>query len=156
MKQLPDYSACLSVLERENSLVARIASFQALVKRSVRERKWTDFRALMQGLKQVGEELKTVEAERMALIPDDNQHFYQMAVGYPEEERSRLTEIYRQLKMSVLKIRLENESLSNYIKQSESVAADFIETAGGNGRSYSSEGKRKQPDMSSMVVEAVA
>jgi hypothetical protein len=153
----------MEVLNRETEQVTRIAALQMLVRKAVRDRQWTDFESLMQDLGTIGAEFEILDRERLQVFSQfaggigretDNRDFYALAAHFPETERRDLTEVYRRLKLETLRIRLENNSLLNYIRESQALASGFLNTVfpETKGKLYSRQGRATQPELRSMVL----
>ncbi|GHV82140.1 hypothetical protein AGMMS49991_06980 [Spirochaetia bacterium] len=173
-----EYEGCVSVLRRELALVETIAAAQLQVRQAVLNREWADFEALMEDMARTGAEFEALEQERMEIFtpfaeqtnaaeaePEidpaaavcnstENINFYALVSRFPPEERKGVTELYRNLKLKTIQIRLENDALTNYLNGARAVVADFLEAAfpDRHGKIYSRQGTRIRADMRSMVL----
>jgi hypothetical protein len=162
---IPGYGRCIEVLERERELVAKIAEEQNAVRKAVINRQWTDFEARMKALGDIGAQFEEMDQERVRIFasisgsaPRENEGetagFYALVSRFPEEERKTITGIYRNLKMEITKIRLENDSLMNYLSEAQLLVKGFLDAAfpDRKGRIYSRNGAQVKADMRSMVL----
>jgi hypothetical protein len=163
-KGFPEYEACSSILKRETELLEKIASIQMSVRNAVINRKWADFEMLFKSLGEYREIFESLEAERIGIFEgfskkagarDEHTGFYTLVSRLPGDERKRLTELYRHLKMTSYKIRLANDTLMGYLNEARATVAAFLEAAfpDRKGRIYSRRGKELQADMRSMVLD---
>jgi hypothetical protein len=139
---LPDYTRCAAVLQQERELVAKIAGYQDLVRKTVISRQWMDFETCMDSLGQIGEEFQRLDQERIRIfaafaggsgVPEDvrsdSTGFYALVSRFPDEERKAVTEIYRNLKMETMRVRLENDALMTYLNEARLLVAGFLDAA---------------------------
>jgi hypothetical protein len=163
----PGYGRCTAVLEQERELIAKIAVMQDLIRKAVINRQWMDFEAYMEALGQIGAHFEDLDQERVRIFAsftgdgntpgktgDDAAGFYALASCFPADERKALTDVYRNLKMETMKIRLESDALMNYLSEASLLVTGFLEAAfpDRKGKLYSRSGAQVQADMRSMVL----
>jgi hypothetical protein len=158
------YDRCAASLREEAALVTRIAEIQGLVRAAVTSREWTDFEGHLAELARLGEECAALDRERQrcfAAAPGGDQSggeggggFYALVSRFPPEAQRELCALYRQLKQTAIKIRLENEALARYLKEGQTMAAAFLEALypDRKGRLYSRRGKQVPADMRSILL----
>ena len=80
--------------------------------------------------------------------------FYAFAARLPEQERRELSELYRRIKMRTLGVRFANDSLTDYLDETQAVVSGFLEAVfpDRRGKIYSRKGTQVSPDMRSMVL----
>ncbi|MDR0908462.1 MAG: hypothetical protein LBM77_01735 [Spirochaetaceae bacterium] len=147
------YAECVSILKRELHQTAEIAALQAIIKKSVRQRQWTNFDLMMKTLKKIGSDFEKIDKNRMDIL--DNTYFYRLSLGFKPEERDILNDLYRKLKLEALRIRLENDSLLAYINESASLAEDFLKKVypAAKGRIYGRNGTMAAPELHALEMK---
>jgi hypothetical protein len=157
----PVSPACTAVLRKEIELLEKIPPLQVLVRDAVLNREWADYEGYLETLGKIGADFEVLEAERDRLFTglapeggDEKDRFYALSARLPEQERNELTALYRRLKMQTLQIRLTNDSLMEYIKETKSVISGMLESAypDRKGKMYSRNGAEREADMKSVVV----
>jgi hypothetical protein len=166
------YDRCIDVLDREGELLRRIVLLQGLVRGAVVNRQWTDFEDHLAALGKVGEEFEPLDRERQryfdalsgslgetgrdaaepAAVPGEG-GFYGLVSRLPREKREELSARYRQVKLEVLKIKLETEALERYLNEGRATVAAFLDAVfpDRKGRLYSRRGKQVPADMRSIL-----
>jgi hypothetical protein len=152
------FEQCKDILLKESELVQRIAVLQKLIYDAVVNREWTDFQGHFDVLGGLGEEFAALENKREGLFAKDQgeggHSFYALASKLPREQRKEITDIYRNLKLDTLKVRMSGETLMAYIAEARATMAGFFEIAfpGRGGKIYSPHGMTVSHDMRSMVL----
>ena len=163
-----EYERCVSVLNAETDLAGKICAMVMMVRRAVESRAWTEFEPLMGDLAQSRVEFEALEREReaafAALAEKTGENsadftketgFYALAARLPAEEQKPLTELYRNLKLAVFRIGIENAALMNYLNGIRGIVSDFIAAAfpDRKGKLYTRRGGQVHADMRSMVLD---
>jgi len=154
------FEKCKAVLLKECELVRRIAGLQNLVYEAAINHDWNGFEANFSKLSEIGKEFSVLEHERelvfAGILPESDApaRFYSLTAGLPPEERGELTEIYRNLKMETLKVKIMGETIMNYIVGARATVASFFEVAfpDRKGKIYTPYGMPVSHDMRSMVL----
>ncbi|MDR1971412.1 MAG: hypothetical protein LBQ46_05775 [Treponema sp.] len=157
------YKTCSQVLGRETELLRGVAEAQKQVWDAVVKREWAGFEEILSMVGRISSDLEAVEGERKTLVgalaassggSDDETGFYRLIAAFPQEERRELTAKYRELKMTGLRVRINNDNLLTYIAGVRATMSAFIETAfpDRKGRLYSRSGAVVPADMRSMVL----
>jgi len=154
------FEKCKAVLLKECELVRRISSLQNLVYEAVLNRDWSGFEANFSRLSEIGEEFSELEHQRervfAGILPesDASVRFYSLTVGLPPEQRGELTEIYRNLKMETLKVKIMGETIMSFVIGAKATVAGFFEVAfpDRKGKIYTPYGMPVSQDMRSMVL----
>jgi hypothetical protein len=150
----------LLILQAQTEILENISAIQESVRNAVIKREWTDFEALLGAMNRYSEEFQTLETERAAIFSDlsgdtgKNGAFYSMVSRLPAEQRKTMSDMYRNLKLRALRVRVANESLVTYLDEAKTTAGSFMEAAfpDRKTRLYSRWGTRISADMRSMVV----
>ncbi|MDR2534938.1 MAG: flagellar export chaperone FlgN [Treponema sp.] len=166
---LADNERTFFILQLQTEIMEKIAAIQESVRNAVINRQWTDFESLLRTMNQYGDQFQELETERAALfagfleqeeIPayphdkDSKPDFYTVVSRLPEEERRGLTELYRNLKLRTLKVRMANDSLVSYLNEAKTTVDSFLDAAcpDRKNRFYSRRGAKVPTDMRSMVI----
>lgn len=153
--------ACMAVLRKEIELLEKIPPLQVLVRDAVLNREWADYESYLETIGKIGGDFEVLEAERDRLFAglapertDEKDRFYAMSARLPEHERNELTALYRRLKMQTLQIRLTNDTLMDYIKETKNAISGMLESAypDRKGKIYSRNGIEQEADMKSVVL----
>jgi hypothetical protein len=156
------FKACTAILLKEIELLGKIPPLQILIRDALLNREWADYECLMESIGRVGADFELLEAERVVVFAkfaqsedeDEKQRFYAIAAKLPEEQRNELTALYRRLKMETLQIRLANDTLLDYLKETRTVISGILENAypDRKGKIYSRTGTEREADMKSIVL----
>jgi hypothetical protein len=152
------FEQCKDILLKESEIVQRIAALQKLIYDAVVNREWTDFEGHFDTLGGLGEEFAALENMREGLFVreqgEERSSFYTLAAHLPREQRKEITDIYRNLKLETLKVRMSGETLMTYIAGARATMAGFFEVAfpDRGGKIYSPHGMTVSHDMRSIVV----
>ncbi|MDR0562390.1 MAG: hypothetical protein LBG73_06840 [Spirochaetaceae bacterium] len=164
---LADNEKTFLILQLQTEIMEKIAAIQESVRNAVINRQWTDFESLLRTMNRYGDQFQELESQRTALFADLFKHeensenrqdqdksFYTAASRLPEEERRGLTELYRNLKLRTLKVRMANESLVTYLDEAKTTVDSFLDAAcpDRKNRFYSRRGVKVPADMRSMVI----
>ncbi|MDR0403963.1 MAG: hypothetical protein LBH35_10295 [Treponema sp.] len=158
----PVLSACAAILCKEIDLLEKIPALQILVRDAVINREWADYEAYLEAIGGIGEDFELLETERNRLFAeaapgedlDEKERFYALSVRLPERERNELTALYRRLKIQALQIRLTNDNLMDYIRETKNAISGMLESAypDRKGKIYSRNGVEREADMKSVVL----
>jgi hypothetical protein len=158
------------ILLKELELVKRIASLQEEAREAVISRDWTDFEDHFKTLECYKSDLALLENERSSAfaqmtgatmgaagtmsVTEENGAFYKFASSLSQEERIEITEIYRNLKIETLRVRVASESLMHFITSARSAITGFFQALfpQRTGKTYTPYGKPASSDMRSMVL----
>ena len=154
---------CSIILKQETDLLETIGSLQIEVRQAVLNREWADYELLTSRMAEYSSQFELLERERIGIFhsfspriegSDESAGFYSMIAQLPLPLRKELSELYRDLKMAILKIRLANESLTQYLDEAKISVKSFIDAAfpDRKGRLYSRLGTHVQSDVRSMVL----
>jgi len=154
------FEKCKAVLLKECELVRRIASLQNLVYEAVINRDWNGFEANFSKLGKIGEEFTVLEHERERVFAgilteaDASERFYSLTAGLPPKQRNELSEIYRNLKLETMRVKIAGETIMNYIAGARATVAGIFEIAfpDRKGKIYTPYGTPVSHDMRSMVL----
>ncbi|MDL2228926.1 hypothetical protein LJC14_01620 [Treponema sp. OttesenSCG-928-L16] len=158
-----DADKCILIMKQETEILGNINHLQDALRRAVMQREWTDFEAMLSAINAYNNDFEALEYERVRVFssfsdnPEENNPgsgFYTLISRLPEDLRKEISELYRCLKVEILKIRLSNDSLMQYLAEAKTTISSFLEAAfpDRKGRLYSRRGTHLPPDMRSMVL----
>jgi hypothetical protein len=158
-----EYDECACILKQELQMLEQIQVLQNEVKNAVRNRQWTDFEGHLGSLAAIGDEFEALDLERVQIFTafarkmgfnHEGVGFYAFAARLPEPEQRELSELYRRIKMRTLGVRVANDSLTDYLDETQAVVSGFLEAVfpDRKGKIYSRQGTQVTPDMRSMVL----
>ena len=148
-----NFEKCREILLNEIELVNRISNLQEQIRNAVIDRNWTDFESHFSELNLIGDEFTVLEAEREQCFGKSN-GFYALISCFTQEQGRELSEIYRNLKLKTLQIKITGEIIVDFITQARATIAGFFEIAfpDRGGKIYTPHGKHFSHDMRSMVL----
>ncbi|GHV77982.1 hypothetical protein AGMMS49942_28030 [Spirochaetia bacterium] len=157
------YDECAHILKQELQMLEQIQVLQDQVKNAVRNRQWIDFEGHLGSLAAIGDEFEALDHERERIFTSfarkmgfnhQGVGFYAFAARLPETERRELSDLYRRIKMRTLGVRFTNDSLTDYLDETQAVVSGFLEAVfpDRKGKIYSRRGTQVAPDMRSMVL----
>jgi hypothetical protein len=157
------YAECALVLRREIELLERIGGLQTEVKNAIANREWTGFEEIFASLVGLEDEFEALDLERVRAfaalaedlgLDDGGADFYRCAARLPGAERQELPELYRQVKMRTLELRIAGEALAAYLGEIRTVINGFLEAVfpDRKGRIYTRRGTQASPDTLGMAL----
>ena len=160
--EIEAYKSIIPILKAEIAVLESLSRSHEEVRQAVCGRKWTDFEKLIGELNKLSAEFEALEIKRAEAFSqlarqtdDEDMNFYNVIIKMPYLLRDEFSSLYRQLKVFVLRIRLANESLMNYIVEAKATVTDFLGAAfpDRKGRLYTRQGTEMEADMRSMVLD---
>jgi hypothetical protein len=157
------YAECAEILRREIELLEKISALQVQVKNAIVNREWTDFEGLFGSLAAIGDEFESMDLERTEIFErcagesgfeNTGAFFYSYVARLPEAERRELSELYRRIKTRTRKVRLANNSITDYLSETQAVVSGFLEAVfpDRRGKIYSRRGTQVSPDMRGVAL----
>lgn len=136
----------LSVMEKESSLLDVILAQQSLVHDKVRSKDWNDIEATMDKLQSLSDDFVELEMNRTRL-----------SEGINLASESDLSPVLRTVRGKLLKSKVENKALNEYIKTTRKFLQGVFDSVVPQRRStlYGRSGQIIRPEMSSIVVNQV-
>lgn len=125
--------ALIDTMKRELELLTLYAVHEEKIQGFIKNKNWKSLEKHIRDMDALSMSIQTVEEERVALfhasrigmgLPEDA-GFYQLAVRYPEAEREELAALYRNLKLSLLRIHGITECIDSYSR----TAIDMVQQA---------------------------
>ena len=150
------FTARTAVLAAEIELLEQVRPLQNLLRDALINREWADYEHLADSMGNLGAAFRKLEERRTELF-GKGRRFYDEAARLPPAKRDRLTALYRRLKMQTLEIRLANDSLADYIKESRAAVNRILENAypDRKGKIYSSAGTERETEMKSVLLNHI-
>ncbi|MDR2900554.1 MAG: hypothetical protein LBV20_03415 [Treponema sp.] len=162
-----DINTGIAILKQENALLDKIIDIQCEIRASVIIREWEDFNGLMENLNTYNSQFEVMEKARAqvfsAILNHSDPHsannneedsLYAAAARMPEEQRNALTDLYRELKIRVIRVRYENGALLKNLNEARAFAENFIADVIPNrrGKLYTAKGTVVASDVRSMMI----
>jgi len=150
-----EYEKCRDILFEQLDLVRRIGALQDRVYREAVGQDWAGIEEHFAVLDGYGRELAAVEERREKAFPDDGgRGFYFLAARLAEPGRRELSDLYRKLKLEMLRVKAGGEALTGFIAASRAALTALFQAAfpSGPGKTYSPQGTQASGDLRSMVV----
>ncbi len=168
---LLNINKCIAVLKQEINVLDRIIDIQCEIRAAVIIREWEDFNRLMENLNTYNNEFETLELERtrvFSMILDcsgldhsdrgqtgnEENTLYAEAARMPAEERHAITDLYRELKIRIFRVRYENGALLKNLNEARAFTENFLADIfpGHRGKLYTSKGTIVASDVRSMLL----
>ena len=159
-----DFDKCVQILKQEIELLDKIIDVQYEIRTSVVVREWENFDEFMNTLNTYNNDFEALETERdqvfSSIAVEKNrdilaeESFYAVTARLPVFQRQTLTDLYRDLKIRILRVRFENDGLMKYLNEAKSYTETFLDTVfpGRRGKLYSAKGTIVASDMRSMIL----
>jgi flagellar biosynthesis/type III secretory pathway chaperone len=141
-----------SALMKQLSLLEMLEKEELNLQSSVIEKDWPGTESCIKHLETLSERVMRAERRRhelfnalkAALKAEDDEGFYDVIARFPEEERRELSELYRKLKVAVLKVQSLNGGIDTYIRSAAytlgKVLDEYIPSR--RNKTYSRSGRR--------------
>lgn len=161
----------IAILQQEVAVLDKIIDMQCEIRASVIIREWEDFDAMMKNLTNYNTEFEHLEQERAKIFAtifdhadlnhansESSEHeeasLYAAAARMPDEQRHALTDVYREFKIRVLRVRYENGALLKNLNEARAFAENFLADVfpGRRGKLYTSKGTVVASDVRSMLL----
>ena len=156
-----DYNRCVELFNEEIVLIKKIFFVEESVQKAVMARDWADFDWKIAEINLLGEEFNVLEEQRVELFQDLEKKlglygmepsFYTLAAKLSGDESRELTRLYRELKMETLRVKIMNETFSEYINEVKTMASAWIEAFfPEQGKLYNHKGRKASRDLRSMI-----
>lgn len=156
----------VTLVNLTNSQAAALDIFlecQREVSRAVRQRAWSCLELALEKAGAAADAVQSAEKDRMEAWYDflcesglpDNSSVFRASLSLPLELRASLNDAYRALRLSAMRARIENESLSAFVGSSAETLHKAIETVfpERKGRIYGKSGKTSHAGSSAMVLD---
>jgi len=152
-----NFDKCREILLNEIELVKKISGLQEQIRSAIVNRGWTDFESHFSELSVIGDEFTALEKEREHCFNSNSSladGFYARISCFNREQRRELSEIYRDLKLRTLQVKITSEIIVDFISKARATIAGFFEIAfpDRGGKIYTPHGKPFSHDMRSMVL----
>ena len=148
-----------NILLKEIEFLEKIPPMQTMIRDAVIKREWADYELLMHSLGEIAAQFEELEAEREAVfkalqVGEEPESFYAWASRLPGGEQEEISRLYRKLKMITLQIRISNDTLMEYLRETKSAVSGVLERAypDRRGKMYSRKGVEREADMKSVMV----
>ena len=154
--------ALIDTMKRELELLTLYAVHEEKIQTFIKQKNWKSLEKHIRDMDALSLSIQATEGERVDIfnaarkdlgLPEDA-GFYQLAVRYPDEEREELALLYRNLKLSLLRIHGITECIDSYSR----TAIDMVQQALKDlfpyrkGNLYSKRGHSKPLEGDALIV----
>ena len=153
----------ITVIEEETALITRFAAMQGHLQDIVVEREWTGLEKAIGNLQRLSEKIEELEQKRYrqfctfqaSLGADQNESFNQVISRLPFAERQELLNLYRKLKIAVIRLKGSSGRLGYYVRSLSDSTSQVLEELFPHrkGRLYSRLGRTKAVAGESIVLD---
>ncbi len=152
----------IDIITRETELIDNFSSVEASIMDSVINNNWDTLELelnqveKLSGLIEVLDQKRefAVETVRTAIGEKSGTHFYRLTMGLESEQRDRLNELYRKLKLSVLNLQNMNWRIDAYVGTVTGIMKQTLKEIYPNRRGslYSKTGSLREAQSNPMVL----
>ncbi len=145
-------------LKKQLELVDKIYTLQKSVYSKVIERDWLESEKSLRQLNKLSNEFMELDKNLYSMIKDkapNNIDFFECTKTFSKEEKEELDSLYKDLKNKLVESKIENDSLSNYVKHAQSLVQGMVDIISEErtGKCYTPTGKRVSADLSNIVLD---
>ena len=143
---LADKQKLISVMQEESALLDTILEQQSVLHLCVTERRWDELETTTANLQALSDTFTELEQKRVALTAH-------ISVGSEDD----LAPVLRQVRSKLLKSRVENNALNEYIRMTRRFLQGVFDSVVPQRRNtlYSRTGEIVKPELSSLVLNQV-
>lgn len=151
-----------AAMDRQQELIVQFGTWEREINEYVRQRRWAELQEVMQKAGALSSTIEACEEERNKLFlqlcdevgEDSDAGFYQVMIHLPEECRERLSVKFRELKMSVVKLRGLVWGIDAYVKAVQGTIRDLIGemSPSRKGTIYAKSGGARSPETGPLVL----
>lgn len=154
-------SSLAAAMESEISVFDAYVEGQKRFAGALRDRDWRGLQESMSLLEGISLRLSEIETARAAAEAGlraatgcKEESFYRLALLVPEPERTRLTDLYRRLKIGAMRARFENETAGEYAEGSKNLLGSVLEELfpEKKGKIYGRSGRAVQAGQDALVL----
>lgn len=152
----------IDIIVEETDLIDSFSSVEASIMDSVINNNWDTLELELNQVKKLSGLIEildkkrefSVEAIRTALGEDTGTHFYRLTMGLETEQRDRLNDLYRKLKLSVLNLQNINWRIDAYVGTVTGIMKQTLKEIYPNRRGslYSKSGTIREVQSNPMVL----
>ncbi len=145
-------------LEKQAQIVDSIYELQKSVYNNVLERDWLESEKSLRKVNELSIEFMELDKDLYRIIKAQsptNADFFECTRNLPKEENENLNNLYKELKKKLLQSKIENDSLSNYVKHAQSLVQGMVDIIAEDrkGTCYTPKGKKASADLSNIVLD---
>jgi len=154
-------SSLAAAMESEISVFDSYVEGQKRFAGALRDRDWRGLQESMSLLEGISLRLSEIEGQRAKAEAElraesgcAEESFYRLALLVPEPERTRLTDLYRRLKIGAMRARFENETAGEYAEGSKNLLGSVLEELfpEKKGKIYGRSGRAVQAGHDALVL----
>lgn len=153
----------ISLTNKQAVLLDVFVECQRDITRAVRKRDWAGLEQALEKAGTAADAVQKTESDRQECWYDflcesglpDNSSVFRASLVLPVEYRSGLNDAYRALRLSAMRARIENDSLSSFVGSSADTLRQAIESIfpERKGRIYGKSGKTAHSGSSALVLD---
>ncbi len=145
-------------LKKQSELVSKICTLQKSVYNHVIERDWLESEKALRKVNKLSNDFMELDKNLYRMIKiqaPKNLDFFECTKTFPKEEKEKLNSLYKDLKKKLLESKIENDSLSNYVKHAQSLVQGMVDIISDErtGKCYTPSGKKVSADLSNLVLD---
>jgi hypothetical protein len=148
--RLLSFNTCLDILYRLSLNLRSMQEAQKIVRAAVLDNDWDALEPALARAEELSAGLGQLENEREAAFAGKKMR--EAVRQFTSEETAMLLSAWREAREAALKVRIENESFSAYIRGMTTVVGGFLDAAFPERTMYSRSGKKRQPISGGYVV----
>jgi hypothetical protein len=161
MVSIESVTSLAAAMEGEIACLESYVEGQKRFAASLRDRDWQSLQSTMDGLEALSRHLAAIEAIRASAeeslrdeagCPDAG--FYRLALAVAEPDRTRLTDLYRRLKIAAMRARFENNTTGSFALDTKELLGAVLEELfpEKRGRIYGRSGRAMPAGHDSLVL----
>lgn len=148
-----------ALLTKENELLTVILAEQRVLRETVKTREWNTLEATIYKIQLLSDQFNQLEATRSSvvqeLVHDEDLDIYQIAHLFSSDLRQSLLENFRLMRQKLSVSKIENESISEYLRITKDFIQNVFDNAVPQSRNtvYSNKGTIVKPMPESVIVD---
>lgn len=163
MDRTPEATALLDALENEVSLLDSFVEKERELRQLVMDRNWPALESVIRALNAYASRIESVEETRHQAfrtlaeacgLPAESS-FYDLVTHIPQEMRHDLVELFRELKVAVMRVEGLNSGIETFVQSRTQSLNDVLEVFGPShrGRVYGRDGAQTRKGREALVVD---
>lgn len=153
----------IEALEHEVSLLDSFVQKERELRDVVMDRNWPALEEIISALNEAGTSISTAEQKRHRAFTDlaeseglsGDVSFYDVVSHVPQEDRQYLVDLFRELKIAVMRVQGLNSGIESFVQARSSSLNDLLEVFGPShrGKVYGRDGAQTHKGREALVVD---